>query len=215
MKPEPTAIFIPSLWRPDRLEQVLRSLHENTPEPHGVYVVLDQSDLSSQRICQAHLVRYWMDDAGWYWPRLQFLYEQTTEPWMFLGQDDITFEPDWLSRLFAHVEPCVAVVAPNDGHGLVGTSFLVRRAYVDTQGGHVGFAGRLHDPAYHHNFTDTEFMATADARGAYVHAEDVLVEHYHPDWGIAPDDGTYQRVKPFLAEDRALFESRRHLWEHA
>jgi cellulose synthase/poly-beta-1,6-N-acetylglucosamine synthase-like glycosyltransferase len=213
MKPQPTAIFIPSLSRPARLEQVLRSIHDNTPEGHGVYVVVDQDDLTSQRVCQAHLVRYWMDDAGWYWPRLQFLYEQTFEPWIFIGQDDIVFSPDWLSRCFAHADDTVAVVTPSDGHNPMGTSFLVRRAYIAAHGGHMGFPGRLHHPDYRHNFTDLEFIETAEARGVHARATDVLVEHQHVDWGNAPDDESYQRVRPHWMHDAQLFESRRHLWE--
>lgn len=215
MNPEPTGIFIPSLNRPERLHDVLLSIRKHTPEPHGVYVVVDVADIDSQRVCDTLGIRYWMDDAGWYWPRLQFLYEQTTEPWFFLGQDDIVFSPGWLTACFAHVDGSVAVVAPNDGHNAAGTSFLVRRAYIDVQGGHTGFPGRLHDPAYRHNFTDSEFVATAAARDVLVHADDVLVEHAHADWGLAERDSTYQRVQPYFAQDQALYESRRHLWECA
>jgi hypothetical protein len=143
---------------------------------------------------------------------LQFLYEQSTEPWLFISQDDNVFSPGWLTGCFG-VADGVSVVVPADGHNPRGTSLLTSRAYVDDPGAAIGYPGRLYHPDYVHNWHEVEMMATAEARGQLRRAEHILVEHAHPDWGLADDDLTYQRVRPYWGQDQALFESRRHLWE--
>lgn len=59
---------------------------------------------------------------------------------------------------------------------------------------------------------DDEFCQTAQMRGAYVHAHGALVEHFHPAFGKAENDATYDLSQETVAADRALFNQRRRLW---
>lgn len=212
MEPQPTAIFIPSLWRPQGLERVINNIRDTTPEMHAVYVVVDKGDPPSQQVCKRYGVQYWTDEAGYFAPRIQFLFEHTTEPWFFTGSDDIVFSQGWLRKCFAHVEPHIKVVCPNDGHNPKGTNFLVSREYVMECGGNADPPGHVYNPGYLHNFSDDEMVNIGIHRGVYTRAWDVVVESTHPTWGNAPMDNTYGRMYGADPSDRQLYYSRWHLW---
>lgn len=212
MEPQPTAILIPSLWRAAGVERVINNIRETTPEEHAIYFVLDQNDPASQEVCNRYGVQFWTDDAGYFVPRLQYLFENTSEPWFFTGSDDIVFTRQWLSGCFAHVREGIKVVCPNDGHNPKGTNFLVERAYVDTFGGNWDPPGYVYNPGYKHNFSDDELVNVGIYRGVYTRAWDVLVESTHPTWGNAPMDDTYMRMYTADAADRELYYERWKLW---
>lgn len=212
MEPQPTAILIPSLWRPMGVERVINNIRETTPEEHAIYFVLDENDPPSQAVCDRLGVQYWLDEAGYFVPRLQFLFEHTSEPWFFTGSDDIVFTNGWLRGCFNHVENNVKVVCPDDGHNPKGTNFLVERQYVMEQGGNFDPPGYVYNPGYLHNFSDDELVSTAIYRGVYARAWDVLVESTHPTWGNAVMDETYMRMYTANENDKNLYFERWKLW---
>jgi hypothetical protein len=89
----------------------------------------------------------------------------------------------------------------------------VRRSYIVEQSGVIDMPGRVNFP-YRHNFVDTEFHATAAARGVFAAAPDALILHKHPDFGWAAEDDTYRKSRAVFHLDAATFESRRPLWEN-
>lgn len=212
MNPQNTAILIPSLWRPKALERVINNIRETTPEQHTIYALVDQADPASQEVCTRLGVTFWTDNAGYFVPRIQFLFEHTTEPYFFTGSDDIVHSPGWLTGCFAVMEDHHKVCCPNDGHNPKGTNFLVERQYVMEQGGNFDTPGYVYHPDYLHNFSDDEMVSTGYYRGVYVRAMDVVVESTHPTWGNAPMDDTYMRMYTADARDRDLYYSRWHLW---
>lgn len=212
MDPQPTAILLPSLWRPAGLDRVLHNIRDTTPEEHAIYVAVDKADEPSIEVCQTHEVEWFTDDAGWFCERIQFLFEQSTEPWFFTGSDDIVHTPGWLSGCFKAVTDAVKVVCPSDGHNPKGTNFLVNREYVLERGGNFDTPGNVYHPDYQHNYSDDELVNTAIHRSVYSRAYDVLVESTHPAWGNAPVDATYQRVGPSWEPDRNLYMNRMQLW---
>lgn len=212
MDPQNTAILIPSLWRPESLKRTIDNIRETTPEQHAIYAMVDESDPASLEVCQTMGVSCWTDDAGYFVPRIQFLFEHTAEPFFFTGSDDIVYTPGWLTGCFAAMESHHKVCCPNDGHNPKGTNFLVERQYVLEQGGNFDTPGYVYHPDYLHNFSDDEMVNTGCFRGVYVRAMDVLVESTHPAWGNSQVDNTYMRMYEADAQDRELYYSRWHLW---
>jgi hypothetical protein len=51
-------------------------------------------------------------------------------------------------------------------------------------------------------------VTAAKQRGVWVAALNSKVEHLHPIWGLAEDDGTYELGREHVEQDRALFEAR-------
>jgi hypothetical protein len=140
---------------------------------------------------------------------------------VFMAGDDLTFHPGWAERALAtHLETGACVIGTNDlGNastqvGQHSTHTLVLRTYMDCGTADDPDGGKLLHEEYSHNFCDSEFIATARARGAYAHCADSYVEHHHPFWGTAPVDATYARGQAGFGQDRILYEKRRHLWEN-
>jgi hypothetical protein len=139
---------------------------------------------------------------------------------MLLGSDDILFHPGWFDACLAvaaRIPGGACVVGTNDlcnprvksGHH--STHPLVNRDYIAC-GGVIDDPTRVLPEVYGHWFVDDEFVQTAQFRGTYVHAHDALVEHFHPAFGKAENDATYDLSKETVAADRALFNRRRSLW---
>lgn len=212
MLPQPTAILIPSLWRPQSLERVIGNIRDTTPETHGIYCVVDENDPASQEVCDRLGVAYWTDQAGYFVPRIQFLFEHTTEPWFFTGSDDIVHNPGWLTEAFAVADEQIKVVCGDDLGNAKGTNFLVERAYVMERGGNFDTPGYVYFPEYLHNYSDDEMVSTGIYRGVYRRAPKSVVQSMHPTYGNAPLDDTYFRMYNSNDRDRDIYDSRKHLW---
>lgn len=215
MIPQLTSILIPSLNRPKNLERVLLNIRETTPEPHRVYVMISENDIDSQRVCRQQRTVFWTDsdpDLQYFVPRIQALFEKTSEPWIFTGSDDIVFPNNWLTGCYSAVDVGMKVICPNDGHNPKGTNFLVNRDYIMTEGGNWDPPGYVYNPSYRHNRSDDEMVNVAIYRKIYARAMNVLVESTHPSWGNAPNDSTYDRVALVSWDDETLFQSRAYLW---
>ena len=151
---------------------------------------------------------------------MNFGFEMTERPFVFLGADDIQFTPGWseraLERMDAH-----SVVATNDEanaqvkRGEFGTHCLVRRSYVTEVGGSLDGPGVLLHEGYDHNFVDRELCHLAQSRGQYAFAKDSVVRHKHPLWRTARWDATYRKALDKFHEDRMLFLERSVQWGYA
>lgn len=182
--------------------------------PHRVLFLAD---------CHDRLQRRALDEAGAetlvcggsYAAKINTGVDATVESLIFMAADDLLFHPGWLEAARGKLAGSVRVVGTNDLQnrrvlaGTHGTHNLVDRRYVAR--GTVDGPGLLHD-GYTHNFVDDEFVGTAQARGAWAHAADSVVEHLHPNSRKAPRDATYRRGDRSFRQDRRLFEERRHLW---
>lgn len=220
------AVLIPVLARPHRVEPLLESIRstvasEYTHDVRPLFLCSPgdgQEFRAVQRSGADHLVMTWSPGRGDYARKMNRGFKETTEDWVFLGSDDIVFHPGWLDRcVAAHEVAGACVVGTNDlGNqrtvsGLHSTHTLVNRDY--------GRCGTIDDPTrilhegYHHNFVDTELVATARWRGTYAHAVDAIVEHIHPDWGKGTPDSTYKRGKLHFDDDRRHFHRRSRLWK--
>lgn len=166
------------------------------------------------------LVAGWGAGPGDYARKIQAGYEVSDAPFVLCGADDLLFHPGWDTAALAVArEFDVGVVGTNDRAnpsviaGQHSTHPLVARTYIDAFGGYVGGDGHVYFDGYDHQFVDSELCATAQARGCYAHCHESVVEHRHPIFNRAvPLDSTYRKGQAEGGKDRALFESRKHLW---
>lgn len=213
-EPEPVAIFVPSMDRPHKLEALVANIHEVTLLPHKIYFVVGDYDVASQKILDCLGESYWTDSGDLrFCTRIQFLYENTEEPWFLTGADDVLFHAEWLERAFARIEPHHCVVTFNDLNNPFGTNFMIRRKYIKEVGGVIDMPpGIIYYPEYKHNFSDNELIETASVRNAFLKVEDSVIEHLHWVAGKSEYDETYQYASDMWDHDEQIFWSRRHLW---
>jgi hypothetical protein len=208
--PVQVAILVPILDRPHRIEPLLQNIAETTPEPHRVLFAVHDAP-SCEELDRLGCPYLW--DYGDTWPnRINRLFHVTTQPYVFLGADDVLFHPGWLLALMREMEKIDGVVVPNDLHNPRGTLALVSRRYIEEESGCIDTPNVVVYPGYGHCFVDDELFGVAKSRGRYAYCPDAIVEHYHPDAGKAEMDATYEKGLSTLVEDAALHEARRHLW---
>lgn len=209
------AILVPVLNRPAAVEPLLANIADATPEPHRVIFIVDEHDEHERAAVTAAGGEELVVNAG-YAAKINAATAATSEPYLFLGADDLRFHQGWLPEALRRMRPNIGVVGTNDlGNrrvmaGRHATHSLVARWYA--QLGTIDQPGHILHEGYHHNFCDDELVATAKFRKAWAHARDSIVEHLHPNWGKGVDDETYQRGMRRFRKDRDLFLQRCSLW---
>lgn len=229
--PAEVVIVVPVLGRPHRIVPLMESGAAATPEPYRLLFVATGNDQDEVAALQAagadHLVRPGARVSGEYARKINLGAQESDEPLIFTGADDLVFHPGWLaaakrrlgpsSQWMEHPLPAdaeIGVVGTNDlGNpdvikGVHSTHSLVTRTYMDEQGTMDG-PGAIYNVAYDHNYCDIEFVETAKARSAFVHAADAVVEHFHPSWEKAKGDATYELGLANWLDDQRLWRRRR------
>lgn len=220
--PAALVVLVPVLGRPSNVGPLLASFQENTPDSARLLFVTSVGDTVEEEAIDAagaeriSIVSHGRH-RGDYARKINAGYEQTDEPLIFLGADDLRFHPGWLEAAAAPLGGTVHVVGTNDlgnPRVLVGdhsTHSLVTRRYADRYGT-IDKTHRILHEAYPHEFVDDEFIATAKSRDAFAFAEDSIVEHLHPHWGKAPTDPLYDAQRQRMVVGRRIYNSRRRLW---
>lgn len=220
-------MIVPVLNRPQNALPLANSLYSSVAADAILVFVVSAHDTEQQHnACMATgqnvLVVPWEPGPGDYAKKIQAGYDATDEPLVLLAADDLRFHGGWLEAVERIADECdVGVIGTNDQanplvkQGRHATHPVVRRCYIDTHGGVVGRPGQVYHEGYDHQWCDVELVQTAMARGCYAHAHDAIVRHVHPlyDHQVEPDD-TYRKGQAKGREDRLLFESRKHLWQH-
>lgn len=193
------AILIP-LMRTYRIYEIADNVAANTNRHHTYYIATFGAwGNKASTIIDSEPVMTWPK-------RINLGISKTREPYIFTGADDINFTSGWFEAAKAWMpQTKFGVVGVNDLHNPNGTHFLVSRKYIDE-------FGPLCHEEYHHLYVDDEIRELAKSRGRYAYAADAIVEHVHPAAGKAEWDSVYELGNKHKAEDKALFESRRHLW---
>ncbi|HUX70785.1 MAG TPA: glycosyltransferase [Cellulomonadaceae bacterium] len=207
-------VYCPTYGRPHALQPFADNVHEVTRAEHRIVFVVEADDDASIEAARAtgETVIVNPYEAS-YSNAIQAAYEHDDADWFVYANDDFWFRHGWES-----VVPRAAsynhVLGLHDGSPgcAFSTIALIRRRYIEERSGVIDIPGRVLYP-YRHNYADTEFHATAVARGVFLAAPDCVVEHRHPTFGHGDDDATYARGRSGLAEDAATFAARRHLWE--
>jgi glycosyltransferase involved in cell wall biosynthesis len=210
-------IIVPVLRRPHNVRPLLTSIRQTTPGARVLFVC-DPDDEAEQRAIEADGAEM-LIVRGNYAKKINRAVQETNEPLLFLGADDIRFHPGWFEAATAKITEGIGVVGTNDlcsdrvMAGQHSTHSLVTREYAEL--------GTIDDPAkllherYPHEFVDDEFVQTAKARKAFAHAADSIVEHLHPLGGKAPIDELYAKAGRRELLGRLVFMRRRRLWRKA
>lgn len=138
--------------------------------------------------------------------------------WIMFAADDVRFYPNWdKEALWCHMKTGKMVIGTNDLHspgvmdGTTATHWLVQKAYLEKFGGTIDRSYPL-VYNYGHNYVDTEFIETAKFHNEFAYCNTSIVEHLNPSFGLAEMDEVYEKSLKTADADRALFESRKHLW---
>jgi glycosyltransferase involved in cell wall biosynthesis len=213
-------ILIPVLRRPHRIVPLLQSIEETTTTiKYDVLFIASPSDREEIKELNNEGAPFIVmtDDyegRGDYARKINFGYRQTTEPYIFLGADDLRFYPNWFEMASRRMVGRIGVVGTNDlGNprvkaGQHSTHSLVSREYVDKYGT-IDEKGKILYEGYSHCFVDDELIATARRRRAWVFAKDSIVEHNHPNWGKGIMDDVYESGIKNFQRDAQLFMARR------
>ena len=219
------AVLVPTFKRANKLAALLENIQERTQMPHRVYFVLEREDVAS--IEAAHDLRaeiIFNEGRGSYASCINTGYRRTTEPFLILAADDVRFGRDAIAAALAMmVDDSIGILGAldplhedQDDHA---THYLVRRAYIEEQGGTMDSKGCvLFD--YGHAYTDVEAVHVAKVRNAYKFCPEFIVYHDHPGWvgGGAVDessplfDEVYKKGNAALADDLAVFALRSRRW---
>lgn len=214
-------ILIPVLRRPHRIAPLMESITATTPNGNVLFIA-SPSDEAEIEALQKEGVKYVVMDAdyegnGDYARKINYGYQITTEPFIFLGADDLRFHPNWFERASTFMVGRIGVVGTNDlGNSRVkagqhSTHSLVSRAYIDRYGT-IDERGKVLHEGYPHEFVDDELVGTARRRHAWAFARYSIVEHLHPNWGKAPMDSLYAAQHQRMADGTELFRRRSRLW---
>jgi hypothetical protein len=222
--PPSVAILIPSYRRPASVARVAANLRAVTPgegADWAAYVIAEAEDPSTVDAAHAAgldviINRRTPSYAG----AINTAHKQLTSPILFTGADDLAFQPGWLDEALAvlDADPTAQVVGTNDlcnpyvADGTHATHYLVRRGYLDDPGGCIDGPGRFLFEGYRHNFTDTEFIGTARARGVFQPCLSSIVEHLHYTTGKSVNDPTYEKGMVCYGDDQATYAAREPLW---
>ena len=204
------SIFIP-LMRPKKLQALVENIADTTSQPYEVVVAC-----SKQIAAQINSVikcRLLLDNGGTYAERMNYMFDSTSSPFVFLAADDVLFHKNWLDHALRIMEYTNGVVVPQDLLNPVGTHCLVSRAYIQEFGsGTMDNSGSLLHSGYKHAYCDAELFDTARKRGRLAKSVNATVEHMHWAANKASFDDIYKLGDSFYLQDQEHYNTRRHLW---
>lgn len=210
-------LLIPVLGRPQNAQPLVDSIRENTEANHRITFLVSVEDQEEILAVYATGQPYIRCPDPRYAPKINLGVKLTKGEFVFLGADDLRFHPGWdVAALAAFEQTSRPVIGTNDlGNATVmagkhATHSLVHRSYVEQ--GTADEPGVLLHEGYQHNWVDTEFIGTAQKRGAFIFAADSHVEHLHPFWQKGDDDVIYEKGRQSYRVDRRLYQKRRRFW---
>lgn len=208
------AILVPTLGRHERLESLMRSIHECTRETHHVYVMVEPKDTATCETVRAFddddRVTVHVGEYGSYVNSTNFGFHVSTELFVFAAADDVVFTPGWDVKAFEVMRRPIRVVGIDQGNGRQDCFFLVDRRYI-VRYGTIDEPGQFYHPGYVSQYCDTEFVDTAKMRGVWSDSK-AKIEHQHWTLGKSSMDDTYRIAVDNTAADRGLYWSRMRLW---
>jgi hypothetical protein len=205
-------VIVPVLDRPQNAEPFMRSLRASTGLANVTAVCSSEDDAEAWEAVGATVLR---TDKISFAEKVNEGYAKTTEPWIFIVGDDVSFRPGWLDHAQATARNTGAkVIGTNDMAnprvvaGEHATHMLIARNYIDEVGASWDGPGVVCHEGYRHWFVDDEIVTAAKRRNVFAPCLASVVEHHHPLFGTAPDDETYRRGQRHAGKDKATFIKR-------
>jgi hypothetical protein len=153
--------------------------------------------------------------SGTFAEKVNYAFDETVSPWLFLAGDDVRFRPGWLDhiqdvgrRYGAAVVGSNDLVNPRVMRGEHATHMAIRRDYVREHGASWDGPGVVCHEGYRHWFVDDEIVTVAKSRQTFQMALASEVEHMHPMGGKAPNDEIYDLGAAHSKQDEAHFKAR-------
>lgn len=214
-------IIVPMLRRAHRVVPLIESVTEATPCDHRILFVATGGDDAvidavTKTGCEPLVIP--ANSVGDYAIKINHGYRNSSEPFIFLGADDLHFHPGWFEAAVRHfTDPDIGVVGTQDlcnsrvKAGVHATHSLVRRTYVD-RFGTIDERNKILHESYPHEYVDDEFVETAKSRGAFRFEHDSVVEHLHPLVGKAPSDEMYDANRLRMRRGAPIFRRRSRMW---
>ncbi len=215
-------ILVPVLGRPHRVEPLLASLRasqQDVPlEPLFLPSLDDADELAALRAAGAPYETVGVAAESGQWAKKNnHAFRKLGTEWAFLAADDVVFHPGWAEEAVEVARVTGAcVVGTNDTvnvrvrSGRHSTHTLVHRDYLEC--GTIDEDGQILHEGYGHWFVDDEFVQTAMHRGTFAPAPRAIVQHFHPVYGGAETDSTYEKGQASVMADKDIYEGRKHLW---
>jgi len=215
-------VLIPVLARPQNAEPLIVSLMQSSSVSCRTLFLCSEGDEAQIEACLATGEDVLVADFGeqhQYPKKMNKGFERTEQPFLLLASDDLDFKQGWDELTLQMAEATGAgVIGTNDKanrlvvKGQFSTHPLVRRSYVEEQGGSLDGPGILVSESYDHNFVDRELCHLAQARKQWAFAQNAEIVHRHPAWGTAPQDATYEKGRLNFGVDQELFWDRAEQW---
>ncbi len=213
-------ILVPVLGRPSQAHPLALSVATHTQVPYTLLFLTSPGDTDEYNACLATGMNVLQVDAperGNYAAKINAGYRLTNNAYLLLAADDLEFTPDWDRNALAVAEISgKGVIGTNDManphviRGEFSTHPLIRRSYIQEQGGSMDGPGVVYHEGYDHNYVDRELCAVAMARNEWAFAIDSRVVHKRP-----PPDDTYRKGAKHFRQDHILFMQRASQWGHA
>lgn len=215
-------ILVPVLARPANAAKVVKSIVEHTKVDYSIVFLCSLGDKRQINACKQTGARIIIEEFGrrsQYPKKMNLGFQRTDRQYLLMGADDLEFTDGWDENVLWLAEQSGAgVIGTNDcSHpevkvGKFATHPLVRRSYIEQEGGSLDGPGTIFTPAYDHNYSDRELCHLAQYRGKWAFAVNSRIIHRHPAWGTAEVDPTYQKGAETISEDFKLFIKRSRGW---
>lgn len=210
-------VLVPVLGRPHHVTQMALTLDKGDGELLFLCSPEDGEGLEAAHATGARVVvMEWEAGPGDYARKINRGYALTSAPYVFQAATDLLFHPGWAEAALQVAERSGAgVVGTNDlanpmvMRGRHSTHSLVRRQYVEEEGGGWDGPGVLLHEGYDHQYVDNELVVAAMQRGRWAFARNSVVQHLHPVFGHGDrNDPTYVKAMRAGVEDGRLYRDR-------
>jgi hypothetical protein len=208
-----TCILLPSLNRADRLRGCLESIFETCERDRVTTVVSvsSQDKTSLKMLAKLPVIvmeqGHGIDNSVSAWNEALSRFPNYAR--YVAAADDLIFHRGWYEYAMLGVSELnhSGLIGFNDlnynGDDKWASHWLATRDFLVEHNG-----GVLLTPHYKAWYTDPEICARARRAGKYLWKEGAVVEHRHPDFGLAEIDETYDRGKRYYALDAEIFANR-------
>src|SRR3990172_3494559 len=177
---EGIAILIPVLGRPERAKPLVESIRSSASVTHRVLFLCSPSDgegIHAYGSIGDMVIVEWNPGPGDFARKTNRGLAETSEPFVFCGATDLTFQPGWDTAALAVAEETGAgVIGTWDGAnpavkaGRHSTHSLVRRSYAENPGCTADGTGTIYCELYDHQCVDNELCELAQTRGQWAFA---------------------------------------------
>lgn len=207
------AVLCPTVHRAEKLEALAENLRENTTVAYRLYFVVESWDErtfdAAGHIPGCVVVR---GDFGSCAAAYNAGFEASTEPYVFLANDDLEFPKGWELPALEMIQSGTPIVGVNEGHNRMTCFSMVERQFIEDFSGVFDRPGTLVHP-YKSQYVDTELAEYAKHRGVWGEAVEGGVIHRHHEFGEAdPNHPNYVKARSTCGEDHRVFEERKRSW---